>query len=593
MILPNNPGLFGRPIEVRPGLDIQGGLRVLLEADPGVTVDRDAMERARTIIEQRVNGLGVAEPVIQVSGANRIVVELPGVRNPEQAKSLIKQTGLLEFVDFSKSGSCTAPLPVEGQYIYTDVQARLRPAATGTPTPTVLPSLTITAVTPTLGVTATLAPTLAATTASVQASNTPLPPTGTPAAPTNTALPATNTALPATNTAVPATNTALPPTNTAVPPTATETPAASVTPVAFSDDRNMMARPAYQATVAATPAAPTAAATVAATATQGTPPPTPTATATVFARDGVSKERGLLNPCTGQPFTTVMSGDGLQDAVGRLGGSTGTQWVIGFTIKDNEEGRKFGPFTARSINQQMAITLDGQVLSAPVIQARLDQGGEITGNFTQQTAQSLALQLRYGALPVPLREVSTEEVGASLGADSVEATARAGVIGVLMVLIYMIITYRIPGVMAALALLLFSAINFALFKYVPITLTLPALTGFLISIGTAVDGSILVFERIKEEVRGGRTLEKAIDIGFDRAWPSIRDSNISTLMIGFVLFFLGGQFGASAVRGFALTLMLGLVINLFTAVVVTRTLLDVVLYLFGDRIKNNKSLLGL
>jgi len=543
--------LLGRPIEVRPGLDIQGGLRVLLEAEPGVPVTSDSMDRAKQIIENRVNALGVAEPVIQVSGSNRIVVELPGVRDPKQAIDLIKQTGLLEFVDFSKQGACTAAFPQAGQFIYTDAQQKLRGGGAAVPgTPTGTPTL--------LSPTATIPATAQATSAATLQATDPAT-----AQPTSTAT-----------------------------AQATDLATQSATQSALSSGGKVLARPVFQATVqpdvTATPAPsaqPTSAATLQATVAA-------TAAATPVLRDGSSKEGALINPCNNQPFNTVMTGGGLKDAYAAASGSLTAQWVIQFSINDNEEGRKFGPYTASHIQQQMAIVLDGQVLSAPVIQARLDNGGQITGNFTQQGSKDLALQLRYGALPIPLTTVSIEQVGASLGQESVNATARAGVLGVFVILLYMIIMYRVPGVVAALALLLFAAINFSLFKYIPVTLTLPAITGFLISVGTAVDGNILIFERIKEELRFGRPLDRAIETGFQRAWPSIRDSNISTLMIAAVLFFFGGQFGASSVRGFAITLMLGLVVNIFTAVIVTRTLLDVVLRFAGERLMQNKWLIG-
>jgi protein-export membrane protein SecD len=283
-----------------------------------------------------------------------------------------------------------------------------------------------------------------------------------------------------------------------------------------------------------------------------------------------------------------MDGSGLKTASAQIGGAATNEWVISFTIADNDEGAKFGPYTSSHIGQPMAIVLDGQVLSAPTIQAALTTGGQITGNFTQQQAADLALQLQYGALPISLHVESTEQVGASLGADSVAATGRAGVLGVAIVLVFMIVSYRVPGVTAAIALLLFAVINFALYKVLGVTLTLPALTGFLISIGTAVDGNILIFERLKEELRLDRPLNKAIQVGFERAWPSIRDSNISTFMIGLVLFFFGGQFGAGSVRGFSITLMLGLVTNIFTAVIVTRTFLNVVLRIAGEAMRTRK-----
>jgi protein-export membrane protein SecD len=240
----------------------------------------------------------------------------------------------------------------------------------------------------------------------------------------------------------------------------------------------------------------------------------------------------------------------------------------------------------------MAIVLDGEVLSAPTIQARLTDGGVITGQFTEEEASTLALQLRSGALPIPLRVESTQEVGATLGQESVRLSIQAGIIGVLVVLAFMLIYYRIPGLAADFALIVFIFLNIAIFKLLPVTLTLPAITGFLISIGTAVDGNILIFERIKEELRDGLPLDDALKAGFERAWTSIRDSNLSTIIICGVLFMFGQTPGASIVAGFAVTLAIGLIVNLFTAVIVTRTFLYTIVGLFHDMIENNRSMLG-
>ncbi|PJF43839.1 MAG: protein translocase subunit SecD [Phototrophicales bacterium] len=293
---------------------------------------------------------------------------------------------------------------------------------------------------------------------------------------------------------------------------------------------------------------------------------------------------------TGQPYRTIMTGEGLDDAIAVIDPNS-NQWQIAFTLTD-EGSQTFFDHTSTHIGQQMAIVLDGVVLSAPTIQAAISRQGTITGSFTAEEARSLANQLRYGALPVPLEVSAYDQIGPTLGAISIQRSVRAGVIGVLVVLAFMIIYYRVPGVAAALALLLFASINFALYKTIPVTLTLSAITGFLISIGTAVDGNILIFERMKEELRDGKRLERAVELGFERAWTSIRDSNISTILICIILFVFGRTFGASAVQGFAITLGLGLVVNLFTAVIVTRTFLALFLDLFGKVLDKSKALMG-
>jgi len=628
--LPSNPYFT-----LQPGLDIQGGLSVLLAPDAGKTVTTDQLDQARQVISQRVNGLGVSEPLVQISGNNRILVQIPGIRNPDAAISLIKQTGLLEFVDFSKTGACTSALPVAGQYILTDEQVRLGSAAAA-----VNPGATQAATSAaTLGATAagTSAATGTVTGASTQAATAALGPIVTNAATgivtraaTINATATTTTTSTATATQA-ATQAVTQPATTVLTAAATQaaTKAALLSGEAGSMAFKRAALPA-QATVAATavPTQPptlagtpviTQAAAIATAAATGTPAATiaKTTAATVAGTTaataavttavtaavtasgsptpvaGLTKSNPLPNPCTGQPFSTAMDGSGLQDASAAIGGSANNQWVVNFTIAGNAEGQKFGPFTASHTQEPMAIVLDGQVLSAPVIQQALTTGGQITGNFTQAAASNLALQLKYGALPVSLHIESQETIGASLGADSVAATTRAGILGVGIVLLFMIVSYRVPGFIAALALLLFALINFSLYKVLGVTVTLPALTGFLISIGTAVDGNILIFERLKEELRLGRTLDKAIDVGFARAWPSIRDSNISTIAIGIVLYYFGGTFGAGSVRGFAITLVLGLVTNLFTAVIVTRTFLNVALRLVGNALRTQKWTTGI
>jgi protein-export membrane protein SecD len=297
-----------------------------------------------------------------------------------------------------------------------------------------------------------------------------------------------------------------------------------------------------------------------------------------------------VNPNTGQPFETVMTGAGL-DAAAAVFDQMNGGWMIEFELT-SEGGDIFGPYTRNSIGEPMAIVLDGEVLSAPVIQAELPTGGVITGDFTQEEAETLALQLRSGSLRLPLSVESTQQVGATLGQTSVALSIQAGIIGVIIVLAFMIIYYRALGAAAAMALLVFIVLNLALFKMIPVTLTLPAIAGFLISIGTAVDGNILIFERIKEEVRDGQRLSDALVAGFDRAWASIRDSNISTIIICGILFLFGQTPGASIVSAFAVTLALGLTLNLFTAIVVTRTFLSVIVNWQYDYIEEHAWTLG-
>ncbi len=309
---------------------------------------------------------------------------------------------------------------------------------------------------------------------------------------------------------------------------------------------------------------------------------------TVFERDEEANLNLLRNPATGQPFETVITGAGLSAAVAEF---QGVEWLIVFELTP-EGGQVFGPFTAARLNEPMAIVLDGVVLSAPTIRAQLTTGGTISGSFNEDEAKQLALQLRSGALPIPLSVESSARVGATLGRESVDLSIRAGVVGVIIVFAFMFSYYRVPGIAANLALAVFILINLSLFKLIPITLTLPSITGLLISIGTAVDGNVLIFERIKEELRAGNPLDKSLDVGFERAWTSIRDSNISTIIICMILFFFGQTPGASIVSGFAIALGIGLLTNLFTAVVVTRTFLYIIVKSFYTTMEQRQWLLG-
>jgi len=204
----------------------------------------------------------------------------------------------------------------------------------------------------------------------------------------------------------------------------------------------------------------------------------------------------------------------------------------------------------------------------------------------------MVLQLRYGALPVPLKVVDTRTVGPTLGQESVEKSVRAGTIGLVIVLLFMLIYYRMPGFLADLALVLYALVTLALFKLIPVTLTLPGIAGFLLSVGMAVDANILIFERMREELRQGRTLQRSIDSGFRRAWTSILDSNISTWITCAILWFFGSSFGASMVKGFAVTLAIGVIVSMFTAVTVTRTFVRAAFAISGEGLRQKKWLLG-
>jgi preprotein translocase subunit SecD len=257
--------------------------------------------------------------------------------------------------------------------------------------------------------------------------------------------------------------------------------------------------------------------------------------------------------------------------------NTGSGYVVAFEL--NSEGTQiFSNFTSTHIGQILGIVLDKEVISIPSINSAITGGrGVIEGNFTADTANALALQLKYGSLPIPLKVITSETVGPTLGQDSLRKSLVAGLIGMTVVILFMGLYYRLPGIVADLALLCYALIAYALFRFIPVTLTLPGIAGFVLSVGVAVDANVLIFERTKEELRGGRSLRQAIDLGWSRAWPSIRDSNFSTLITCGILFWFGNTFGASIVKGFALTLAIGVGVSMFTAIVVTRTFLHTVL----------------
>jgi preprotein translocase subunit SecD len=442
---PVTPGtmLFERNVDVQLGLDLRGGLQALLEVPAGVNVSSEDLETAKTILENRANGLGVSEVIMQVAPPRRIVAEFPGVSDPEKVVAALKQTGLLEFVDLGDTRLA------EGTVIQTDY--------------------------------------------SQSSSSTTAKPT----------LPATTTTL------------------------ATENPTAAP---------NTGATPTTQPTI----------------------------------------------------YHTVMTGAGLSSALVQPGTAGG--YEIAFELKADST-KVFGDYTSSHIGKVLAIVLDKKIISAPTINGAITTGsGQISGSFTQAAANALAVQLRYGSLPVPVQVAESRTVGPTLGAESVRKSVLAGAIGLIVVILFMALYYRVPGIIADLALITYSLISFAIFKFgIPplftgITLTLPGIAGFILSIGMAVDANILIFERMKEELRSGRTLAQAIDLGFKRAWPSIRDSNTSTLITCLILYVFGNAFGASMVKGFSVTLALGVIVSLFTATSVTRTYLHVLL----DRLKTDE-----
>jgi preprotein translocase subunit SecD len=279
---------------------------------------------------------------------------------------------------------------------------------------------------------------------------------------------------------------------------------------------------------------------------------------------------------------TPLTGSLLSDAVSALGGSLGTTPEVDITwnkegsvIFDQIAARLYDP-SSTDLTHVLGIFLDNACISAPYVRAQSFNGkGTISGSFTVSSAKSLADLLKSGSLPVQLKSTPLyqETVSATLGTDSLTRSLRAGIIGIVIVMLFMIAYYRLLGGVATAALFVYGAISLTIFKLIPITLTLPGIAGFIISVGMAVDANILIFERMKEEMRAGRTLEASVAEGFRRAWPSIRDSNVSTFITCIILYWFGNTFGAFMVKGFALTLFIGVAVSMFSAIMVTRTFL--------------------
>jgi len=256
------------------------------------------------------------------------------------------------------------------------------------------------------------------------------------------------------------------------------------------------------------------------------------------------------------------------------------------TLEFTDEGGKiFADLTKKNVNKILAIYLDGMPISTPRVQEEISGGrAQITGDFTINEAKELAQRLNAGALPVPINLISQQNIGASLGHDSLVKSLKAGLIGFLAILLFMIIFYRFSGFFASISLIIYIILVLAIFKLVPVTLTLAGIAGFLLSTGMAVDANILIFSRTKEELKEGRNYFDALSNGVKRAWPSIRDGNFTTILVGLILFI----FGTSFVKGFALTLILGNLINMFSAIMITNYLIK---FFIGPRVEKIKRLL--
>ncbi len=275
--------------------------------------------------------------------------------------------------------------------------------------------------------------------------------------------------------------------------------------------------------------------------------------------------------------SSELGGENLKDAQAQ---PTGNEWNVALRF-DTKGGELFGELTKNlaGTGRTLGVFLDEKVISSPVVGVEFAQTGitggnaVIQGRFTTQEANDLAVQLRGGALPVPVEIIENRTIGASLGRDSIQSSINAGIGGLILVLIFMVAYYRLPGVIANIALLIYALLTWASFVLLGVTLTLPGIAGFILSIGMAVDANVLIFERTREELRSGKTLYRSVESGFYRAFSSILDGNVTTVIACAALFWLG----AGLVKGFAVTLGLGVVVSMFTAITCSRTLLLVVL----------------
>lgn len=482
------------------GLDLQGGMRLALEIDDpqGTMAEearRDATDQALQIIRTRVDELGVAEPVVQKVGDDRIVVELPGLRDEARAKELIAKTAFLKF---------QIVRPLEQQDALFNRLDRAVAAAV---------------------------PAVAA------------PPAGTPATTGDLgglfeAAPDTTTA--ATDTAAEAVATTKPFSDKVF---ATGNGRFAVAAEDFDVVTQYLALPEVQRLLPR---------------------------GAEFRWGFIPQQAQTQGPQARELYLLeareIMTGQSLQDAQAQRDPQLG-QPEVTFELS-RRAGRRFEKVTSDNVGNQLAIVLDEKVYSAPVIQSAIGSQGRITlGGASIEEARDLALVLRAGALPAPIRIIEERTIGPSLGADSVAKGEVAGLIGIVLVILVMLMYYRVAGALAIAALSLYVLFVLGGLSLIDATLTLPGIAGIVLSIGMAVDANVLIFERIREELAAGRSSRIAVSDGFANALSAIVDSNITTLITALILF----QFGTGPVRGFAVTLAIGIVASMFTAIFVTRS----------------------
>jgi preprotein translocase subunit SecD len=511
-------------VPIKYGLDLQGGMHLALELDQSRQVSSDPardLKLAETVLRKRIDEFGVSEPLIQL-GDGRIVVELPGIDEPARAKQIVQRSAFLEFKITDETGALDKAIPAMDRALRglgvagVDTGARSRPSAVeqllGGDTAAKKDTTKRGARGDSAAKDTAKSDTAAADTASAD----------TAGAPTDrgsgvlASLIQPGDGLPGEY-LVP--ETAFPRVDSLI----------NLAAVQRLLPRGLLLRWA---------AAPTSV--------------------------GVQSYRYLYV----LQERSIVTGANLVDAQAQLDQVTNAP-IVTFRL-DRQGGRRFGDETARHVGDYMAIILDGRVQGRPpVIQSRIGQNGQITlGGKSLQEAQDLALTLKAGALPIPLKIVEERQVGASLGKDAISSGIIAGIIGTLFVVIVITSYYRVAGMLAVGALMLYVLLTLGGLAMLDATLTLPGLAGLVLSVGIAVDANVLIFERIREELAAGKTVPLAVEEGFRHAMSAIIDSNVTTMLTGLFLF----QFGTGPVRGFAVTLILGILASMITAVFVTRTL---------------------
>ena len=471
---PAVPGLSDlRKKAIHLGLDLQGGMHLVLEVDRShmnTAEAKDAVERAMEVLRSRIDQFGVAEPLIQREGEDRIVIQLPGLTERERALELIGKTALLEF-KLVRSGD-----EVKNVFDRLDGYLAARGASAGI--------------------------------------------------------------------------------DTALRRTPLTAHFLSLSSAAFVRQEEL---PAVQKLLA----------------TPGIDSIIPGDSKLQWGQPDES-----MQGVTGQELYVLkrepeMTGGSIATADAQIGLKSTNPGAWGVSMKLTPTGRAdFARVTGNNVGRQLAIVLDGVVQSAPVINERIPSGdASITGNFTAASSRDLAIVLRAGALPAPVRIIEERSVGPSLGSDSIHDGVRAGVIGAVLVVLFMVLYYHLSGIIAIFAMVLNIFYLLACMAGLGSTLTLPGIAGVVLTIGMAVDANVLIFERIREELRNQRSLRQAVELGYSRAFRTILDAHVTTIISALFLF----QFGTGPIKGFAITLIVGLVANMFTAVLFTRMIFDFML----------------